>query len=41
MTPAGKWSVVRTRENVLAAVFEASSKDYAGRLAASALRPPQ
>jgi len=41
MTGAGKWSLVRTRENVLAAVFEASSKEYAGRLAASALRPPQ
>jgi hypothetical protein len=41
MTPAGKWSWVRTRENLLAAVFEASTKEYAERLGASALRPPQ
>jgi hypothetical protein len=40
-TPAGKWSLVRTRENMLAAVFEASSKVYAERLGASALRPPE
>jgi len=38
---AGKkgWAAVRTRENVLAAVFEAPSKEYAGRLADAALRP--
>ncbi len=39
LTEKKKWSAVRTRENVLAAVFEATSKDYAGRLAAAALRP--
>lgn len=35
----GKWSAIKTRENVLAAVFEASSKEYAGRLADAAVRP--
>jgi hypothetical protein len=39
LTEKKTWSAVRTRENVLAAVFEASSKEYAGRLAAAALRP--
>jgi Family of unknown function (DUF6599) len=39
LTEKKRWSAVRTRENVLAAVFEAPSKDYAGRLAAAALRP--
>jgi hypothetical protein len=33
------WSAVRTRENILAAVFDATSKDTAGRLAAAAIRP--
>ena len=35
------WSTIRTRGRVLAAVFEASSKTYAGRLAEAAVRPPQ
>ena len=39
---AGKgWSAIKTRGNVLAAVFEASSKSYAERLAETAVRPPQ
>jgi hypothetical protein len=38
---AGTWTMVRARGDVLAAVFEASSKEYAGRLADAALRPPQ
>jgi hypothetical protein len=39
LTDKKTWSAVRTRENILAAVFEATSTDYAGRLAAAALRP--
>jgi hypothetical protein len=39
LTEKKKWSTVKTRENVLAAVFEASSKEYAGRLAEEAVRP--
>jgi hypothetical protein len=35
----GKWSTIKTREAILAAVFEASSKDYAGRLADAIVRP--
>lgn len=35
------WSTIKTRGNVLAAVFEASSKAYAGWLAEAAVRPPQ
>jgi hypothetical protein len=35
------WSAIRTQGRVLAAVFEASSKAYAGRLAETAIRPPQ
>jgi len=41
LTAAKKWSTVKTRENVLAAVFEAASKEYAGRLAEEAVRPPR
>jgi len=33
------WAMVKTRASVLAAVFEASSKEYAGRLAEATLRP--
>jgi hypothetical protein len=39
LTEKKKWSAIRTRERVLAAVFEASSRDAAARLAAAALRP--
>jgi len=39
LTEKKKWSAVRTRGSVLAAVFEAPSKDAAGRLADAALRP--
>jgi hypothetical protein len=38
LTEKKRWSAVGTKENVLAAVFEASSKDIAGRLVAGALR---
>jgi hypothetical protein len=41
LTENGKWSMIKTRENVLAVVFEGTSKDYAGRLAEAVLRPPQ
>ncbi len=41
LTGSGKWSMIKARENVLAVVFEGTSKDYAGRLAEAALRPPQ
>jgi hypothetical protein len=41
LTEKKKWSTVKTRDNVLAVVFEASSKEYAGRLAEAAVRPPQ
>ena len=34
-----KWTMIKTRDNVLAVVFEGSSKDYAGRLAETAVRP--
>jgi len=34
-----KWTMIKTRDNVLAIVFEGSSKDYAGRLAEAAIRP--
>ncbi|MGZ5478993.1 MAG: DUF6599 family protein [Candidatus Aminicenantales bacterium] len=33
------WTALKTRDNVLAVVFEGSSKAYAGRLAEAALRP--
>lgn len=36
-----KWTVIKTRANVLAVVFEGSSKEYAGRLADTAVRPLQ
>lgn len=36
-----KWSMIKRRGNVLAVVFEASSKDYAGRLAGPAVDPAQ
>lgn len=39
LTASKKWSTVKTRDNVLAVVFEASSKEYAGRLAEEAVRP--
>jgi len=39
LTEKKTWSAVGTKEGVLAAVFEASSKDIAARLAAAALRP--
>ncbi|MGZ8878599.1 MAG: DUF6599 family protein [Candidatus Aminicenantales bacterium] len=35
------WTALKTRDNVLAVVFEGSSKAYAGRLAEAALRPIQ
>jgi hypothetical protein len=34
-----KWTVIKTHEDILAVVFEGSSKDYAGRLAETAVRP--
>jgi len=34
-----KWTVLKTRDSVLAVVFEGSSKDYARRLAEAAIRP--
>jgi hypothetical protein len=34
-----KWTMIKTRDNVLAVVFEGSSKDYARRLADAAVRP--
>jgi hypothetical protein len=36
-----KWTVLKTRDNILAVVFEGSSKAYAGRLSEAALRPIQ
>lgn len=39
LTENKKWSMIKTRENVLAVVFEASSKEYAGRLAETIVRP--
>ena len=33
LTENKKWSTIKMRDNVLAVVFEASSKEYAGRLA--------
>ncbi len=33
------WTTIKTRDNVLAVVFEGSSKEYAGRLAETAVRP--
>lgn len=39
LTEKKKWSTIKTRDNVLAVVFEASSKESAGRLAEAALRP--
>jgi hypothetical protein len=41
LTESQMWSMIRMQGSVLAAVFEASSKEYAGRLAESVLRPPQ
>ena len=38
LTESQAWSMIRTRGPVLAAVFEASSKEYAGRLAEAVLR---
>ena len=34
----GKWTMIKARESVLAVVFEASSKEFAGRLAAAVIR---
>lgn len=39
LTEKKKWSMIKTRDNVLAVVFEASSKEFAGRLVEAALRP--
>jgi hypothetical protein len=39
LTENKEWSMIKTRENVLAVVFEASSKEYAGRLAEAIVRP--
>jgi len=41
LTKDRKWSMIKTRENVVAVVFEGTSKDYAGRLAEAVLRPPR
>jgi hypothetical protein len=41
LTASKKWSTIKARDNVLAVVFEASSKEYAGRLAEEAVRPPR
>jgi hypothetical protein len=41
LTDGKAWSLVRTRGPVLAAVFEASSKETAERLAEAVLRQPQ
>ena len=41
LTAKKKWTTIRTRDNVLAVVFEASSKESAGRLAEAAVRPPR
>jgi hypothetical protein len=41
LTEKRKWAMIKARENVLAVVFEGTSKDYAGRLAEAVLRPPQ
>ena len=41
LTEKKKWSTIKMRDNVLAVVFEASSREYAGRLAEEAVRPPQ
>jgi hypothetical protein len=40
-TDAKGWAMIKAGGNILAAVFEARSKDYAGRLAASIVRPPK
>jgi hypothetical protein len=37
-TPDGKWTMLKSGRGVLAVVFEASSKEYAGRLAAAVIR---
>ncbi|MCX6572068.1 MAG: hypothetical protein NT006_11745 [Candidatus Aminicenantes bacterium] len=39
LTENKKWSMIKTRENLLAVVFEASSKESAGRLAEAIVRP--
>ncbi len=41
LTEKKGWSMIRTRDCVLAVVFEASSKEFAGRLAETATRPPR
>ena len=41
LTEKKGWSMIRTRDSVLAVVFEASSKEFAGRLAETAARPPR
>ena len=41
LTEKKTWSMIRTRDNVLAVVFEASSKETAGRLAEAAVREPR
>jgi hypothetical protein len=41
LTEKKGWSMIRTRASVLAVVFEASSKEFAGRLAETATRPPR
>jgi len=41
LTENKKWTMINARENLLAVVFEASSKEYAGRLTATIIRPPQ
>ena len=41
LTEKKTWSMIRTRDNVLAVVFEASSKETAGRLTEAAVREPR
>jgi hypothetical protein len=41
LTEKKTWTMIRTRDNVLAVVFEASSKETAGRLADAAVRAPR
>ena len=39
LTDNKRWSMIKTREKVLAVVIEASSKEYAGRLVETIIRP--
>ena len=41
LTENKKWTMIKTRDNVLAVVFEGSSKEYARLLAEAAIRPLQ